>query len=197
MNSGWRRSWGGCDLWLMGELEPCQSEAPHSLPHPWNAHPAEPARSGGHLQGLSLERAVWCWDHLDWIPNWAQCRPLYKPVRFWQTDAGICSSCTQDRGRDGWMASPPRWTWVWASSGRWWRMGKPGVLQSMGSQKVRHSWAAEQHTPRQALQVSPLAYYSCSCLSAGDCHFLRSLPVRGPVSTSIWGAPEWVCKPAL
>ena len=39
-----------------------------------------------------------------------------------------------DRGWDGWMASPPWWTWVWASSGRWWWIGKPGVLQSMGSQ---------------------------------------------------------------
>ena len=32
------------------------------------------------------------------------------------------------------MASPTQWTWVWANSGRWWRMGKPGVLQSIGSQ---------------------------------------------------------------
>ena len=43
-----------------------------------------------------------------------------------------------DRGWDGWMASPTHWTWVWANSGRWWRTGKPGVLQSMGSQTVRH-----------------------------------------------------------
>ena len=39
-----------------------------------------------------------------------------------------------DRGRDGWMTSLTQWTWVWASSRRWWRTGKPGVLQSMGSQ---------------------------------------------------------------
>ena len=38
------------------------------------------------------------------------------------------------RGWDGWMASPTQRTWVWANSERWWRMGKPGVLQSMGSQ---------------------------------------------------------------
>ena len=38
----------------------------------------------------------------------------------------------------GWMVSPTRWTWVWASSGSWWWTGKPGVLQSMGSQRVRH-----------------------------------------------------------
>ena len=36
-----------------------------------------------------------------------------------------------DIGWDGWMASPTQWIWVWASSGRWWRTGKPGVLQSM------------------------------------------------------------------
>ena len=39
-----------------------------------------------------------------------------------------------DRGWDGWMASATRWTWVWASSGSWWWTGRPGVLQSMGSQ---------------------------------------------------------------
>ena len=31
-------------------------------------------------------------------------------------------------------------TWVWVSSGRWWRTGKPGMLQSMGSQRVWHDW---------------------------------------------------------
>ena len=48
------------------------------------------------------------------------------------------------RGWDGWMESPTQWTWVWASSGRWWRTGKPGVLQSMGFQRVGHNWVAEQ-----------------------------------------------------
>ena len=45
-----------------------------------------------------------------------------------------------NRGWDGWMASPTQWTWVWASSGSWWWTGRPGVLQSMGSQRVRHDW---------------------------------------------------------
>ena len=40
-----------------------------------------------------------------------------------------------DKGWDGWRASPTRWTWVWASSGSWWGTGKPGVLQSMGVTK--------------------------------------------------------------
>ena len=46
-------------------------------------------------------------------------------------------------GWDGWMASPTQWAWVWASSGSWWWTGKPGVLQSMGSQRVGHNWVTE------------------------------------------------------
>ena len=38
------------------------------------------------------------------------------------------------------MASPIQWTWVWASSRKWWRTGKPGVLQFMGLQQVGHDW---------------------------------------------------------
>ena len=41
------------------------------------------------------------------------------------------------------MASLTQWTWVWGSSWSWWWMGKPGILQSMGSQRVRHDWATE------------------------------------------------------
>ena len=48
-----------------------------------------------------------------------------------------------DRGWDGWMASPTQWTWAWAGSGSWWWTGKPGMLQSMGSQRVRHDRATE------------------------------------------------------
>ena len=67
----------------------------------------------GHLVGRtdSLERP-WCWERLR---------------------AGREGD---DRGWDGWMAPLTQWTWVWANFRRWWRMGKPGVLQSMGSQRV-------------------------------------------------------------
>ena len=50
----------------------------------------------------------------------------------------------KDRGRDGWMASPTQWTLVWAGSRRWWRTGKPGMLRSMGSERVRRDWMTEQ-----------------------------------------------------
>ena len=46
-----------------------------------------------------------------------------------------------DRGWDGWLASRTWWMWVWVNSGSWrWR---PGVLQFMESQRVRHNWATE------------------------------------------------------
>ena len=48
-----------------------------------------------------------------------------------------------DRGWDGWMASPTRWTWVWVNSGSWWWTGRPGVLRLMESQRVGHDWATE------------------------------------------------------
>ena len=63
-----------------------------------------------------------------------------------------------NRGWDAWMASPTQWTWVWASSGRWWRTGRPGVLQSMGLQRVRHKWAIDQQQSAShgfPLEVSP------------------------------------------
>ena len=48
-----------------------------------------------------------------------------------------------DRAWYGWMTSPTQWTWFWASSGRWWRTGKPVILLSMGWQRVGHYWATE------------------------------------------------------
>ena len=47
------------------------------------------------------------------------------------------------RGWDGWIVSLTQWTWVWVNSRRWWWTGKPGMLQSMVSQGVRHDWPTE------------------------------------------------------
>ena len=57
----------------------------------------------------------------------------------------------EGRRRKGWqrmrwldeLASPTWWMWVWTSSGSWWWTGKPSVLWSTGSQRVRHYWATE------------------------------------------------------
>ena len=47
------------------------------------------------------------------------------------------------RGWDGWMALLTQWTWVWVNSRSWWWTGRPGLLQSMGSQRIGHHWATE------------------------------------------------------
>ena len=66
-----------------------------------------------------------------------------EPTHQKKTDAGQrlkAGGVGDDRGWDGCMASPTQWTWVWANSRRWWRTGKPGMLQSIGPQTVRHDW---------------------------------------------------------
>ena len=58
------------------------------------------------------------------------------------------------------MASLTQWTWVWVNSWSWWWTGKPGVLQSIGSQRVRHDWATELNfvTPWVAAHQPPLSF---------------------------------------
>ena len=65
---------------------------------------------------------------------------MKRPWRWERLQAG---GEGDNRGRDGWMASPTQWTWVWVNSGSWWCTGRPGVQQSMGSQSVWHNWATE------------------------------------------------------
>ena len=48
-----------------------------------------------------------------------------------------------DRGWNGWMTSLTQWAWVSVNSGSWRWAGRPGVLQSMGLQRVGHDWATE------------------------------------------------------
>ena len=49
------------------------------------------------------------------------------------------------RGWDGWLVLPIHWTWIWANTRRQWMTGKPGMLQSMGWQRVGHNWVTEHH----------------------------------------------------
>ena len=65
-----------------------------------------------------------------------------------------------DRGWDGWTASPTRRTWVWVSSKTWWWTGRPGVLQSMGSRKVRHDWATELNWTESSFKDPSAIWFS-------------------------------------
>ena len=61
-----------------------------------------------------------------------------------------------DKGWDGWMASLTQWAWVWINSRSSWWTEKLGVLQSMGSQWVRHDWATELNWLKRYI-----TYYIC------------------------------------
>ena len=74
--------------------------------------------------------AAWCKEQTPWKRPW--CWERLK-----------AGGEGDDRGWDGWMASPTQWTWVCVSSGSWWWTGRPGVLQSTGLQRVGHNWATE------------------------------------------------------
>ena len=66
-----------------------------------------------------------------------------------------------ERGWDGWMASLTQWTWVWVNSWSWWWTGRPGVLQSMGSQIFWQDWATK---PNWTLPINVIIYWLiCLC----------------------------------
>ena len=89
------------------------------------------------LEGLMLKLKLQFFGHLMWITD-----SFEKTLILGKIEDG---RRRDDRGWDGWMASPTQWTWVWVSSGSWWWTGKPGVLQSMELQWVRHDWATEMN----------------------------------------------------
>ena len=72
-----------------------------------------------HAQELTHWKRPWCWERLK------------------------AGGEGENRRWDGWMASLTWWMWLWENSRSWWWTGKTGVLQSMGSQRVRHDWATE------------------------------------------------------
>ena len=87
------------------------------------------------LEGLMLKLKL---QHFGTL-----CEELTQWKRCWCWERLKAGGERDNRGQDGWMISPTRWTWVWVSSGSWWWTGKPGVLQSMGLQRVRHNWETE------------------------------------------------------
>ena len=107
---------------------------------PWTARRSNQSilkaiNPGYSLEGLMLKlklqySATWCEELTHLKRPW--CWERLKAG--WEGDGS---------GWDGWMASLTQWTWVWASSGSWWWTGKPGVLQSMGVQRVGHNSGTE------------------------------------------------------
>ena len=88
------------------------------------------------LEGLMLKLKLQSFGHLMQRADSFEKRSWYWE-RLRAGEEGV------NRRWDGWMASPTQWTWIWVNSGSWWWIGKPSMLQSMGSQRVRHDLVTE------------------------------------------------------
>ena len=91
-------------------------------------------RPGCSLEGLMLKLNLHLATSYEELTHWK------RPWCWERLGAG---GEGDDRGWDGWMASPTGWTWVWVNSGGWWWTGRPGVLRFMGLQRVGHNWVTE------------------------------------------------------
>ena len=114
----------------------------------WNCGVGEDSSESLGLQGdptspserrsvLNIRWKDWCWSSNP-LAIWCEEPTHWK--RPWCWERLKAGGEGDDRGWDGWMPSPTQWTWVWVNSGSWWRAGRPGVLQSMASQRVGHDW---------------------------------------------------------
>ena len=91
---------------------------------------------------LNIQWKDWCWSS-NILATWCEELTHWKRYSCWKKLKAREEG--DDRGWDGWMASLTQWIWVWGNSGRQWLTEKPGVLQVMGLQRVRHDLVTEQH----------------------------------------------------
>ena len=124
-------------LWIIGAFE--LSSWKRLLRVSWTARRSNRSILQEISPEYSFERLML---KLNTLATW--CEELTHLKRPWCWEGLGAGGEGDDRGWDGWMASLTQWTWAWASSRCWWRTGKPGMLQSMGSQRVGHNWATEQ-----------------------------------------------------
>ena len=124
----------GCESWTVKKAERRRIDAfklwcwRRLLRVPWTARRSNQSilkeiRTGVHWKN-------WCWS---WNPN--TLATWYKELthckRAWCWEGFRAGGEGDDRGWDGWMASPTRRMWVWMNSGSWWWIGRPGVLRFM------------------------------------------------------------------
>ena len=107
------------------------------------------------------------------------CEELTHWKRLWCWEGLGAGGEGDDRGWDGWMASPTQWTWVWVNSRSWWWTGRPGMLQFMTSQRVGHDWTTE-------LNWTP------SSILPGKVHGQRSLANYRPQGSQEVDTTEWL-----
>ena len=131
-----------CDTWTIKEAE-CWRIVAFELVVLKKSFESQVWTSSQSVLKKSVRSIHWkdrCWRwNSNTLATW--CEELTYWKRPWCWERLKAGGEGDDRGWDSWMASLSWWTWVWACSGRWWWTGKPGVLQSMGLQRVRHDWA--------------------------------------------------------
>ena len=107
---------------------------------------------------LGVHWKDWCWSWNSYtLATW--CKELTHLKRPWCWERLGAGGEGDDRGWDGWMASPTQRTWVWVDSGSRWWTGRPGVLRFMGSQRVRHDRVTELNWTECILQI--LVEFQC------------------------------------
>ena len=105
----------------------------------WESHGLQevPTSPSSSKSNLNINWKDWCWSwNSNTLATW--CKELTHLKRPWCWKWLKVGGERDGREWDGWMASPTQWTWVWRGSRSWWWTGKPCILQSMGSQRVRH-----------------------------------------------------------
>ena len=91
---------------------------------------------------LNIHWKDWCWSwNSNTLVTWREELTHWK--RSWCWERLKAGGEGDDRGWDGYMASPTQWAWVWVNSGNWWWTGRSGMLRFMGSQTVGYDWATE------------------------------------------------------
>ena len=103
-----------------------------TLESPLDCKGIKPVHSKGNQSGVFIGRT----DAEAETPILlaTSCKELTHWKRPWCWEGLGAGGEGDDRGWDGWMASPTQWAWVWVNSGSWWWTGRPGVLQFMGLQ---------------------------------------------------------------
>ena len=91
---------------------------------------------------LNIHWKDWCWSW-NWNPLASWCKGPTHLKRHWCRERLKAGGEWDDRGWDGWMPSPARLTCIWVNSVSCWWTGMPGMLQSMGSQRVAYDWVTE------------------------------------------------------
>ena len=117
------------------------------------------------LEGLMLKLKLQYFGHLMWRAD-----SVEKTLMLGKIEGRGIRGRQRMRWLDGITDS---WTWVWVNSGSWWWMGRPGVLQSMGLQRVGHGWVTELK-PFYIRNFSVLGFwYPCKCPKHNSLWILR------------------------